>query len=255
MRHGRQARDRPRGALAAAARARSALLALVAVVGEAAAQAGAAIDHWRHRPPLDPLALVLELADGRSPLAAGRHAAADRDAARASCSLIAIAAVCACGGRPHAAPIVRRGCWAPAAAPSGVARERAGRRPSGSASSSPGCRSRARSRAARRCTRAGRTCSATSGVHAKARPARGRSRRCWRRRARRSRPRTSPTCTPPPGRCASGTGEMWNFDPEQIAGGRAGLVVEPAQLRHLGSPGARADRRVRGRLPRPGRAA
>ncbi len=43
-----------------------ALLALVAVVGETAAQAGAAIDHWRHRPPVDPLALVLELADGRT---------------------------------------------------------------------------------------------------------------------------------------------------------------------------------------------
>ena len=43
-----------------------ALLALVGVVGEAAAQAGAAIDHWRQRPPVDPLALALELADGRT---------------------------------------------------------------------------------------------------------------------------------------------------------------------------------------------
>jgi hypothetical protein len=42
-----------------------ALLALAAVAGESAAQAGAAIDDWRHRPPLDPLGLVLELADGR----------------------------------------------------------------------------------------------------------------------------------------------------------------------------------------------
>src|SRR5450631_2550258 len=43
-----------------------ALVGLAAVAGEAAAQAGAAIDHWRHRPPVDPLALVLELADGRT---------------------------------------------------------------------------------------------------------------------------------------------------------------------------------------------
>jgi type IV secretory pathway TraG/TraD family ATPase VirD4 len=43
-----------------------ALAALAAVAGEAAAQTGAAIDHWRHRPPVDPLALLLELADGRT---------------------------------------------------------------------------------------------------------------------------------------------------------------------------------------------
>ena len=43
-----------------------ALLALAGVAGEAAAQLGAAIDHLHHRPPLDPLALALELADGRS---------------------------------------------------------------------------------------------------------------------------------------------------------------------------------------------
>ena len=43
-----------------------ALLALAGVGAEVAAQAGAAIDHWRHRPPLDPLALALELADGRT---------------------------------------------------------------------------------------------------------------------------------------------------------------------------------------------
>ena len=43
-----------------------ALLALVAVTADGAAQAGAALDHWQHRPPLDPLALALELADGRT---------------------------------------------------------------------------------------------------------------------------------------------------------------------------------------------
>ena len=43
-----------------------ALVVVAVVAGEAAAQAGAAIDHWRHRPPVDPLALVLELADGRT---------------------------------------------------------------------------------------------------------------------------------------------------------------------------------------------
>src|SRR4249920_978674 len=43
-----------------------ALAAVAAVVGEVAAQAGAAIDHWRRRPPVDPLALLLDLADGRT---------------------------------------------------------------------------------------------------------------------------------------------------------------------------------------------
>ncbi len=42
------------------------LLAVAGVTAEAAAQAGAALDHWRHRPPPDPLALALELADGRT---------------------------------------------------------------------------------------------------------------------------------------------------------------------------------------------
>ena len=43
-----------------------ALLALAAVAGDAAAQAGAALDHWHRRPPLDPLALALDLGDGRT---------------------------------------------------------------------------------------------------------------------------------------------------------------------------------------------
>jgi len=43
-----------------------ALLAIAGVGGEAPAQLGAAIDHFRHRPPVDPLALALDLADGRS---------------------------------------------------------------------------------------------------------------------------------------------------------------------------------------------
>jgi len=43
-----------------------ALVALAAVAGEAAAQAGASIDHWRQHPPVDPLALLLDLADGRT---------------------------------------------------------------------------------------------------------------------------------------------------------------------------------------------
>ena len=42
-----------------------ALGALAAVV-EVAAQAGATVDHWRDRPPVDPLALALELADGHT---------------------------------------------------------------------------------------------------------------------------------------------------------------------------------------------
>jgi hypothetical protein len=39
-------------------------LTVLAAVGlEAAVQAGAAIDHYQRRPPLNPLALVIELAD------------------------------------------------------------------------------------------------------------------------------------------------------------------------------------------------
>ena len=104
--------------------------------------------------------------------------------------------------------------------------------------------------------RPGRTCSATSG-------ARGEGKTSARaiptllsapgRRVRdlqQARPvRRDPRC------CANSAGSVWNFDPEQLAGGRARLVVEPAHLRHLRPPGARADRRVRGRLPRPRRAA
>ena len=48
-------------------------------------------------------------------------------------------------------------------------------------------------------------------------------------------------------------GQVWNFDPEQLTGGQPQLVVEPAQLRHLRPPRARAHRRVRRRLPRPRR--
>jgi len=46
-------------------------------------------------------------------------------------------------------------------------------------------------------------------------------------------------------------GRVWNFDPEAIAAGEADWWWKPAQLRHLRSPGAGADRRVRRRLPRP----
>ena len=43
-----------------------ALLALAGILAETAAQAGAQLDHWHHHPPLDPLALALALADGRT---------------------------------------------------------------------------------------------------------------------------------------------------------------------------------------------
>ena len=69
---GGQTRNRPRGALAAA-RGHTRAPGARRRGGEAAAQAGAVLDHWRHPPPLDPLALVLELADGRT-LAARRDA-------------------------------------------------------------------------------------------------------------------------------------------------------------------------------------
>src|SRR5450755_1903089 len=70
-----------------------ALVALAAVAGEAAAQGGAAIDHCRHRPPVYPLALVLELADGRT-----RWPPAGTPiliAAAAACALIVFAVVVA----------------------------------------------------------------------------------------------------------------------------------------------------------------
>ena len=90
------------------------------------------------------------------------------------------------------------------------------------------------------------------GHPAKAR-APGRSRRCSPRPARRLRPPTSPTSTPPPAAPRTARPGV-----ELRSGGdrrrRGGLVVEPAQLRHLRPPRAGADRRVRRRLPRPRRA-
>jgi type IV secretory pathway TraG/TraD family ATPase VirD4 len=74
-----------------------ALLALAAVAGEAAAQAGAALDHWHHRPPLDPLALVVELADGRT-----------RWPPASTPILIAAAAVCVLIAAPVALARLRR---------------------------------------------------------------------------------------------------------------------------------------------------
>ena len=42
------------------------IVVVAAAAAEAAVQLGASIDHWRHPPPVDPLALVLELADGQT---------------------------------------------------------------------------------------------------------------------------------------------------------------------------------------------
>ena len=44
------------------------LAAVIATAGaaEAAVQVGAKLDHWRHPPPLDPVSLALELADGKT---------------------------------------------------------------------------------------------------------------------------------------------------------------------------------------------
>ena len=42
------------------------IVVVAAAAAEAAVQLGASIDHWRHPPPVDPLALVLELADGKT---------------------------------------------------------------------------------------------------------------------------------------------------------------------------------------------
>ena len=182
-----------------------ALLALAAAAGEAAAQAGAALDHWRHRS------------------AAG--SAHPCPAARRRPNSLAARGDATPGRRRRRVPADRddRGCAAPPAAgekrrsggaaagyrpqrPSGLTCERAGNGRAVRRRSSLGYRSRAPWRAAKRCTRPGRTCSATSGGHAKASPPRARSRRCWPRPVPRSRPRTSPTCTRPPGRYASSTG-------------------------------------------------
>ena len=42
------------------------VLAIAAIVLEAAVQAGAALDHWQHHPPLDPLGLAIQLADHKT---------------------------------------------------------------------------------------------------------------------------------------------------------------------------------------------
>ena len=249
---GRQARHRPLGALAAAAGTLG-LLALAGVAVEAAAQAGAAIDHWRHRPPHRPARAGARARRRPHPLAAGRDADPDRSRRGLRAGRERASRCCAPGGRPPAR-IARRGCWAPAAAAPGVARRTPERPPSGSASSSPGCRSPARSPADSACTPPGRTCRSTSGARATASQL----------------SRAIPTLLAAPGAvfATSNKPDLYaatrlvreqpragvEVRPRAARRRRARLVVEPAHLRHLRPPRARAHRRVRRRLPRPGRA-
>ena len=231
-----------------------ALLALAGVVGEAAAQAGAAIDHWRRRPPLDPLALALELADGRTrwPPAATPILIAAARGVRAEPS--AWSWSLAPAGRSTGADRAARLLGTGRSAHSVSLAERASDRCSDSASSSRDCRSR-------RAIAGGQPLYAT-----------WEDMQCdiWGPRKGKSTSRAIPTVLAAPGAAFATSnkpdlyaatrglrerqGRVWNFDPEQLAAGRARLVVEPAHLRHLRPPRARADRRVRRRLPRPGRA-
>ncbi len=181
-----------------------ALLALAGVVAEAAAQAGAAIDHWHRRPPIDPLALALELADGhtRWPPAATPILIA----AGVACALAwACSWSCAPAGRSPAR-IAQRGCSVPAAA-----RSR--------------CRFRTRARLLQRFgveqpgLPIARAIAGGQRLYATWEdmqcdiwgPRKGKSSSraiptVLAAPGPRSRPRTSPTCTPPPAVCASGRG-------------------------------------------------
>ena len=188
--------------------------------GEAAAQAGAALDHWRHRPPLDPLALVLELADGRThwppaatPILIGCRARACADRGRLHRGRARR------GGR-RAARIARRGCWVPAAASIRSRLRTRGRRRERFGVAQPGLpiaqRRRGRPDAVRDL---GGHAVRHLGAPQRQVELAARSRRCWPRPAPRSRPRTSPTCTRPPAAVREQHGRVWNFDPEAIAAG------------------------------------
>ena len=187
------------------------------------------------------------------PLAAGGHADPDRRRARVRVLAAGLSWSLAPGGR-RPARIARRGCSVPAAA---CIRSRGGTRSATAKRfgvEQPGL-------PIARAIAGGQTLYATWedmqcdiwGPAQRQDSSAARSRRCWPRPAPRSRPRTSPTCTPPPGgpRAARPGVEL---RPRAARRRRARLVVEPAQLRHLRPPRARADRRVRRRLPRPRRA-
>ena len=229
------------------------LLALAGIAAEAAAQAGAAIDHWRHRPPLDPLALALELADGRTHwppsgdpdpdrsrrgLRAGREL--DPGAARPAAGHRRGSRGAAAGHRPQRAP--------------GVASERqsdrrAVRRRAARAADRPRDRRRPApvrdvgGHAVRHLGAPQRQDLKPRDPHA----AGGAGRRV------RDLEQARPVRRDPPGpRAARASVEL---RPRAARRRRARLVVEPAHLRHLRPPRARAHRRVRRRLPRPRRAA
>jgi hypothetical protein len=182
-----------------------ALLALAAVAGEVGAQAGAAIDHWRRRPPVDPLALVLEIADGRT-----------RWPPAGTPILIAVTSVCAVIVIGFLLDRALRRYPASGA-------DRAARLLGTGRSVHPISLPNARATAERfgveqpglpiaKAVAGGETLYATwedmqcdiwGPRRARARAVR--SRRCWPRRAPRSRPRTSPTCTRRHGRSANRT--------------------------------------------------
>ena len=183
---------------------------------------------WRHRPPLDPLSLALELADGRTrwpPAAtliaiaagavvlalAGRDRGRARSRRRPARQADRAARLLATGRDIH--PVSLRNAQRDREA----VRRRAGRAAG---------RSRGRRRPGR-CTRPGRTCSATSGG-----PGSGKTTA-----------RAIPTLLAAPGAAFATSnkpdlyaatrgvrersGRVWNFDPEQIAGGQPGWWWNP----------------------------
>ena len=230
-----------------------ALLALAGVAGEAAAQPGAAIDHFRHRPPLDPLALALDLADGRTrwppagtPILIGLLSA---------CVLAGAAILAVRARRPGDVGRPRR--TAARHRPQHAARvagQRAGDRPAvrrraGRAAD----RHRGRGRPDAVCDLGGHAVRHLGAPQRQVQLPRDPDRAGGAGRRVRHQQQAGPVRRDPRGPRAARAGV--ELRPRADRRRPTGLVVEPAQLRHVRPPRAGADRRVRRRLPRPRRAA
>ena len=231
------------------------LAAVIAAAGaaEAAVQVGAKLDHWRHPPPLDPVSLALELADGKT----GWPPAATALAATAG-SVIALLALTA------AALLLRaraRGTHADRAAPvMGRGRD-----------IHPVSRANARATAKRfgithEGLPVGRAVSNGQALYAT-----WEDMQCdiWGPRRGKTSARAIPTLLSAPGAAFATSNKPDLHSATRLLREQSGrgvelrsrtarrraphLVVEPADLRDLRSPGDGAHRRVRRRLPPPRR--